>query len=167
MDAALLLLRVVLGIILVCHAAQKSLGWFRGPGLNGSAIFFESLGHRPGRIMTILAAVCELTAGTLFLLGLFTPLAAAVAGGTMLVAGLSMIAKAGVFWNVLGGGEYPFVLAMLCIALGLSGPGAWSLDAVLFNPWPPAAGIAAAVLAVVSAALAMVNTRIARKGQAP
>ncbi|SDH64509.1 putative oxidoreductase [Sinosporangium album] len=158
MDAALALLRLVLGVILICHAAQKSLGWFRGPGLSASAVFFESLGHRPGWAMTVLAALCELAAGVLLLAGFLTPLAAAMAIGTMLVAGISMVIKAGTVWNTLGGGEYPLFLAAVCAAVALAGPGAWSLDAVLLPPWPAAVGPGAVVLALVAAAVPVLRS---------
>jgi putative oxidoreductase len=153
MDTALLLLRVTVGLILLCHASQKAFGWLRGPGLTGSAVFFESVGHRPGRQMTLLAVACEVVSGGLLLLGLGTPLAVAIATGTMLVAALAMNAKAGAFWNSLGGGEYPFVLAVLAAVIGFSGPGRWSLDEVLFDSWPGWAGPAAVLLAVVAAAV--------------
>ncbi|MGW4029330.1 DoxX family protein [Streptomyces sp. NPDC004838] len=153
MDTALLILRLALGLVLLCHAAQKALGWFRGPGPAGSAAFFDALGHRPGRRMTQLAVACEAVSGVLLLLGLGTPLAVAVATGTMLVAALSMIAKAGVFWNTLGGGEYPFLLAVMAASIGFAGPGRWSLDELLLGSWPGWSGPAAVLLAIVASAV--------------
>jgi putative oxidoreductase len=64
----------------------------------------------------------------LLVLGLGTPLGAAIAAATMLVAGVAMTTKAGYSWNSAGGGEYPLVLAMLTAALAFTGAGAWSLN---------------------------------------
>jgi putative oxidoreductase len=36
MDMALFLLRVIVGLLVAGHGAQKLLGWFGGPGLAGS-----------------------------------------------------------------------------------------------------------------------------------
>jgi putative oxidoreductase len=161
MNEGILLLRVLLGLILLVHAAQKSLGWFQGLGLGVMAGAFESLGLRPGRPMVLLASITEALAGFLLLLGLATPLAAAAAAGTMAVAGATSQLSAGSFWNAQKGGEYPYVLAVSAIVLAFTGAGAWSLDAQLAQALPDlsallggtAAGIVAAALAAVSAAV--------------
>ena len=49
MNTGLLILRVVLGLLLAGHGAQKLFGWMGGPGLAGTARMFESIGFRPGR----------------------------------------------------------------------------------------------------------------------
>jgi putative oxidoreductase len=55
MDAGLFVGRVVLGLLMAGHGAQKLFGWFGGYGLNGTGGFLESLGFRPGRVF---AAAC-------------------------------------------------------------------------------------------------------------
>jgi len=40
-DYTLAMLRVVLGIVFFAHGAQKALGWFGGPGFNGTINFFQ------------------------------------------------------------------------------------------------------------------------------
>ena len=37
-DWVLMIVRVVLGVVLFAHGAQKLLGWFGGPGLNATHI---------------------------------------------------------------------------------------------------------------------------------
>ena len=131
MDIALLLLRLIVGVLFFAHSTQKLAGWFQGPGVAKQAGFFESLGLRPGAAMVVLAGVTELAGGVLLALGLLTPLGAVMAAGTMLVAALSLVIRSGKFWNVAGGGEYPAVLAAMALVLGFSGAGAYSIDAAL------------------------------------
>ena len=47
--AGLLILRLVLGLTIAAHGAQKLFGWFEGPGIAGFADTLERLGVRPGR----------------------------------------------------------------------------------------------------------------------
>lgn len=158
MDTALLLLRLVLGAVLLAHACQKTVGWFGGNGLTKQAEVFVSLGLRPGRPMVQLAAASELTAAALLILGLLTPLGALVAAGTMTVAGLTMQLAAGRFWNAGGGGEYPYLVALVAVAVGTAGPGGYSLDAAIGGPvlgaaaQPPAWVGAVIVLVALAAA---------------
>lgn len=161
MHEGILLLRLLLGLVLLVHAAQKSLGWFQGLGLTTMAGAFEQLGLRPGRPMVLIASITEALAAISLLLGLFTPLGAAAAAGTMAVAGATSQLSAGSFWNAKRGGEYPYVLAVLGIVLAFTGAGNWSLDAWLTTAYPQVApflggtavGLAVVVLAGVSAAV--------------
>ena len=161
MDEGILLLRVLLGLILLVHAAQKSLGWFQGAGLTVMAGAFESLGLRPGRPMVLMASITEAFAAISLLLGLLTPLGAAAAAGTMAVAGATSQLSAGSFWNAQKGGEYPYVLAVAAAVLGFTGAGAWSVDSWLGSAAPQlapflggtAVGVAVVLLAAASAAV--------------
>ncbi|WP_147915454.1 DoxX family protein [Ruania zhangjianzhongii] len=159
MDTGILILRLVLAAVLLAHATQKSVGWFGGNGLTKQAEIFASLGLRPGRAMVLVASASELSAATLLTLGLLTPLGALAAAGTMTVAGLTMQLAAGKFWNVAGGGEYPYLIAVVAVALGITGPGGYSLDAAIGGPLfgfaaDPPAWVGAVI--VVSAAAAAV-----------
>ena len=173
MDEGLLLLRLLIGAVLLAHAAQKSLGWFQGQGLEVMSGVFESLGLRPGRVMVRTASITEALAGLSLLLGLFLPLGAAATAGTMAVAGTVSQLKAGSFWNARGGGEYPFVLAAAAAGLAFTGAGAFSADAWLADRFPglepllggTAAGAAAVLLAAASALvfLSVVRRRTAAR----
>ena len=48
MDLALLVLRLVVGLLFVGHGAQKLFGAFGGGGLEGTAGMFDNIGLRPG-----------------------------------------------------------------------------------------------------------------------
>ena len=49
LDLGFLFARVLIGLLIAAHGAQKLFGWFGGHGLPGTAGFFEGLGFRPGR----------------------------------------------------------------------------------------------------------------------
>jgi putative oxidoreductase len=150
-NLALLAARLGLAWILYTHATQKSLGWFSGNGLAGSTAVFERLGHVPGRQMTHVAVACELATAALLTLGLLTPLGALIGISTMLVAGSALTAKSRTYWNVAGGGEFPYALAGGVAIIALGGPGEWSIDHSLFDPWPVWLGPAVVVVAALAA----------------
>src|SRR3954468_14161808 len=127
MDIALFVLRVVVGLFFAGHGAQKLFGSFGGHGLAGTAGFFESLGMRPGRRHASAAGAAELGAGILLVLGLLTPLAAALVIAVMTVAILTVHLKAGP-WASDGGYEYNATLIAIAFALAGAGPGEISLD---------------------------------------
>ena len=130
LSAGLLIARVVLGGLMMGHGAQKLFGWFGGHGLRGTAGFFESLGSRPGRLFAGMAAGTEVLSGLLLLLGLFTPVAAALMMSVMIVAAGSVHWKGGVF-AATNGIEVPLLYGVGALALGLTGAGLFSLDAAL------------------------------------
>lgn len=145
LSLGLVAIRIVLALVLFAHATQKLLGWFDGAGLVESAATFERLGQRPGKQMVLLASASELTSAALLLVGLITPVAVAMGAGTMLVAGSSLTLRSAKLWNAAGGGEYPYVIAAVLLALGFTGPGDWSLDNALAVPWQHHSGTSAPV----------------------
>ena len=50
MSVALLILRIVVGVLFMGHGAQKLFGVFGGPGLGGFAGWLQGLGVRPARL---------------------------------------------------------------------------------------------------------------------
>lgn len=172
MDIGLLLIRAVLALILFTHAAQKLFGWFSGNGLRRQGKLFDSLGLRPGRAMVAVAGISELVAAVLLLLGFLTPLGALMAAGTMTVAGVTMHLNSGKFWNVAGGGEYPYVLAAFAAALAFTGAGSLSVDAAAAQSFgsgfallaEPAPWVGAVVL-VLSAVAALPFAALIRRSR--
>jgi putative oxidoreductase len=130
LSAGLLLARLVLGLAMAAHGAQKLFGWFGGHGLAGTAGFFGSLGFRPARLFATAAAVTEVGSGLLVALGLLGPVGPALMISLMIVAMLAVHAKAG-FFAQSGGIELALLYAVGAFALALTGPGAYSLDALL------------------------------------
>jgi putative oxidoreductase len=126
-DLALLLLRLVVGLLFVGHGAQKLFGVFGGGGLEGTAGMFDSIGLRPGWLHARAAGTAEFLGGALLALGLFTPFAAAALIGVMTAAILTVHAKNGI-WNTNQGYEFNLVLIAAVFVLSGVGDGAWSLD---------------------------------------
>ncbi len=75
---ASLVLRVMLGVVIFAHGAQKLFGWFGGYGPQGTGGFFGSQGYRAPVLMAVAAGVCETVGGLLLALGFATPLAGAL-----------------------------------------------------------------------------------------
>src|SRR5258706_4134364 len=86
MNEGLLIARLVLGLLMAAHVAQRLFGWFGGHGLAGTAGFFESLGFRPGRLFATAAALGEVGSGLLVTLGLLGPIGPALMLSVMIVA---------------------------------------------------------------------------------
>jgi hypothetical protein len=101
-----------IGLLLQRLITAAALGWF----------VFARLQGMPQRVSVALLLI-DGGAAVLLLLGLWTPIAGA------------MIACCELWFVVLGGGEFwlPLVLATLGATLAMIGPGAWSVDAILFG----------------------------------
>lgn len=129
-DIGILTLRVLLGLAVAAHGAQKVFGWFGGYGLKGTGGFFEQLGFRPGVFFAAAAGLSELGGGVLLTLGFLTPFGAAAVLASMIVAMTSVHWKNGFF--AMGNGiELPFLYAAGALALAFAGAGTYSLDALL------------------------------------
>ena len=128
MNVALLLLRLVAGLVMAAHGAQKLFGWFGGYGIAGTAGFFEQLGFRPGRAFATAAALAEFVGGLLIAVGFLGPIGPAIVLATMIVAVVSVHWPKGLFAQN-GGYELPLVYGSIAVVLALAGPGAYSIDA--------------------------------------
>ena len=158
--AGLLVLRLVLGLTMAAHGAQKVLGWFDGPGLAGFGAHLEQLGVRPGRTWAIVSGAVELGGGLLVAAGLLTPVAALFLAGNLLVAIVTMHLARG-FWNRDGGYEFPLALLGGLVALSLTGPGAASVDAVIRLALPePATWLAIVIVVLLGVVAAGASGRL-------
>ncbi len=129
LSAGLLILRLVVGLTLAIHGTQKLFGWFGGSGLTRLMQGFEKQGFKPVWLWVSLAILGEVGGGVSFALGFLTPLGAAGIFGSMFMAMFKSHWKNG-FLASKGGYEYTLVLIAVSIAIGLGGPGNYSLDAI-------------------------------------
>ncbi|MCC7076260.1 MAG: DoxX family protein [Acidimicrobiia bacterium] len=126
-DTALLLLRVYFGTMMLAHGLNHIFGGGRIPG---AGRWFESLGLRHGQFQAWMAALTEVGAGIMFAGGFLTPISAAGFVGLLTVAIVTHHRKHG-FFIVKEGVEYALAICAVAVAIGLLGPGQWSVDAAL------------------------------------
>jgi putative oxidoreductase len=154
-DAAVALLRVVVGLTMVTHGYNHL--WGRG-GLAGTTRWFGSLGLRPPKLHAVLSGAGELAAGAALAIGLLTPLAAAFVLGAMVIAGVTVHRRNG-FFVFRDGYEYVLLIGVVCAVIGLLGPGGASVDRLLGVEVAGAVGLAIVVgLGVLGAAVLLAAT---------
>ena len=127
LSTGLLVGRLVVGLGMAAHGAQKLFGWFGGKGPAGTAKHFESLGYEPGRPFAIAAGLGELTSGLLIAVGLFGPIGPGLMLAVMLVAMIQQRRHG--FFAMNDGLELPLLYGAAAVALGFTGFGQYALDA--------------------------------------
>ena len=136
-DAASMLLRLMLGVILFPHGAQKMLGWFGGYGFSGTMNFFTGTVGLPW-IIGFLVISIEFF-GSLFLI---TGLAVRLTAFAVIADMIGIIFKShiqnGFFMNWFGnqageGYEYHLLVIAIALALLIRGAGKFSFDYAIYN----------------------------------
>jgi putative oxidoreductase len=134
---ALLIVRVVLGVIFFAHGAQKVLGWFGGYGLKASAAYFTSMGMPLP--LAYLVCVMEFLSGIGLVVGFLAWLCALAAAAIMIGAIATVHWQHGFFLNAelkpgVGHGiEYALALLAMASAVLIDGAGAFSIDRWLLH----------------------------------
>lgn len=130
-----LILRVMLGVVMFPHGAQKLLGWFGGYGFSGTmGAFTEKMGIP--WIIAFLVVMGE-SLGALGLIAGFLTRFAAFGIGCIMVGAISLVHwPYGFFMNWFGkqsgeGFEYHLLVLGMSIALMIAGAGKWSVDRVI------------------------------------
>jgi putative oxidoreductase len=113
---------MVAGFDFALHGFQKALGWFGGANGHG--------GHAGGLLLW--AGYIEMIAGILIVLGLLTRPCAFIASGEMAVAYFKVHAPRA-FLPLVNRGELALLFCFIFLFLAAAGPGAWSLDRLLFR----------------------------------
>ena len=145
-DAAPLVARVVLALVMFPHGAQHALGWFGGYGFAGThAWMTDTLGF-PAPLAAI-AILVELLAPVALLAGAGGRIAAVGLFGLM-VGAASTHVQYGFFMNWFGtlaagteGFEYHLLAMALSAVVVVAGSGAWSVDAWITRRTTVTAGV--------------------------
>ena len=109
------ILRIVVGLLFLCHGLQKVFGLFGGT----SVPLFSLLG---------VAGITEIIGGTLITLGFFTGTLAFILSGEMAVAYFMGHFPAS-FWPIQNQGEPAVLFCFIFLYMATRGSGMWSLDA--------------------------------------
>lgn len=167
-DLGLLALRLTAGGLMAGHGAQKLFGISGGPGLEGTAGMVGSMGLTPSKPWALLAGGSEFGSGLLTALGLLGPLGPIAMLAPMTIAWATVHAGKPI-WGTQGGAELPLINITIATALGLTGPGRYSLDDLLGIevPAPLVALSAAGVATGIGAALWMRHSHAASRPEAP
>lgn len=125
-DAAILFLRVIVGVLMVAHGTGKLFGWFHQDGLKGTESFFKAMGYEPAHAFVIADGIGEVVVGVLLVVGFLVPLAAAYLIGELVNAAWVKSPKG--FWVSHGGYEYEVILMIMVIGITIAGAGAYAMD---------------------------------------
>ena len=130
-DLALLIARVIVGIVFMAHGAQKLFGAFGGPGLSGVVQMMGPLGY--------LVTIAEFFGGLGLIVGFLSRFSALSLILIMLGAIGMVHGKVGFFMNWMGnqggeGFEYHLLAIAILLVILIAGPGRFAVARALPLP---------------------------------
>lgn len=134
-DWAIVIPRLILGVVFFVHGSQKAPGWFGGHGFSAAMTGFTVRMHIPA-VFAFVAIMAEFLGGIGLVLGFLARVASFGIIVTMLVAVFKVHAQYGFFMNWGGqqrgeGFEYHLLAMALAWAVLIRGAGALSIDRAL------------------------------------
>jgi putative oxidoreductase len=162
----LLILRLVLGLTVAGHGAQKLFGWWGGSGMKGWTGAMTRMRIRPAVPWAWMSALAEFGGGLLVALGFLNPLGSFALAGSMLVAVILVHWPKG-FWVGKGGYEYNLLILGAAAAIAIAGPGAYSLDGALGIHLPEPVILIVGTLATVAGVAVALATRAPAEATKP
>lgn len=129
-DFGVFLLRIVVGAYLVLAAVSTFFGIGENDGIQGLNDAYTLQGYAQAGILSVLVPALQLTAGVFLLLGLVTPIAAALATAVTAFGALDALdAATGIdVFNLDPSVLFAGLLAVVATALQFTGPGKISFD---------------------------------------
>ncbi|MFC6896609.1 DoxX family membrane protein [Nonomuraea dietziae] len=124
-DLALLVARIVVGVIFMAHGLQKWQG-----GLENTTAMFSQLGVPSPQLAAVFATAVEIIGGAMLIVGLGVRLAAVLLFADMVGAGYFVESRGG-FFNSTPRWELVVALAAACLLLMALGGGRLGLDGLL------------------------------------
>ncbi len=163
MDLALLILRLVVGLYVAAHGAQKLFGWFKGPGLEGTEGFLGGmLGFRPARLWAPALSLAEFGGGLLMAIGFLGALGP-IAVATSMVTATVVVHWAKGPWGTEGGYEQTLTNLAVALAVAVAGVGRYAVDSWLGISVPVWLSGVVAVLALLGVLVAVGTRRAPRQ----
>jgi putative oxidoreductase len=154
----LLILRLVIGLTIAAHGAQKLFGWWGGPGMSNWIQVVQRLRIRPAQPWAWVAALSEFGGGLLVAFGLLSPLGSLAIIGAMLVAIATVHWSKG-FWVTKGGYEFNLSIIGGAAALAFTGPGSYSLDYAVGIHLPEPVSLIVGTIALIIGVTATLMSR--------
>ncbi len=117
------LVRIILGALIVYHGQEVF-----NPELMNGYMTWDTFDKSNARLLVYLGKSSELIAGISLLLGLFTRIGALITIGTL--SYITFFIGSGKFWYE---DQHPFMFVLFGLLFLFTGPGAWSIDALIFK----------------------------------
>jgi putative oxidoreductase len=109
------IMRIIVGLLFVCHGGQKIFGWFGGQPVPLASLFG-------------VAGIVEIVLGLLITIGFLAGYAAFIASGEMAVAYFVRHYPKS-FWPLENQGEPAVLFCFIYLFMATQGSGIWSVDA--------------------------------------
>ncbi len=122
-EEGIAIVRMMVGGMLIFHGHEV----FR-PELMNSYMEWDSFKGPMAKLMVYAGKASELIAGIMLLLGLFTRVGCVLMIGTFTY--ITFILSQGRFWYE---DQHPFMFLLFGVLFMFTGPGAWSLDGIVFK----------------------------------
>jgi len=123
LDKIIGIVRIVLGVLLIFHGIEVF-----NPEIMSSYLQWEMFKNPSAKFLVYTGKASEFVAGITFFLGLLTRLGAIVIIGTF--SYITFIVGQGRFWYE---DQHPFMFLLFGVLFLFTGPGAWSLDRIIFK----------------------------------
>ena len=120
---ALAVVRIIVGLLMIYHGLEV----FNSELMQGY-MKWDVFQNKAATFMVYAGKCSELVAGLLLTFGLFTRVGAVILTGTMLY--ITFFVGHGKFWYE---DQHPFMFVLFGILFSFLGPGAWSLDKLLWK----------------------------------
>ncbi|HNV29480.1 MAG TPA: DoxX family protein [Cyclobacteriaceae bacterium] len=117
------LVRIIVGALIVYHGQEVF-----NPELMNGYMTWDTFDKSNARLLVYLGKSSELIAGFFLLLGLFTRIGALITIGTL--SYITFFIGHGKFWYE---DQHPFMFVLFGLLFLFTGPGAWSMDALIFK----------------------------------
>jgi putative oxidoreductase len=132
-DVAVVPIRIALVWIFTYYGAGKLFGWFNGPGIHRTALYFANAAHlHPGGFFAVLGGIIEFGSAVALAFGFMSRLAGLALFGDMVMAMITVSWTNGInSLTATPGYEFNLALATMALVIVGLGAGRLSVDAAI------------------------------------